>query len=128
MAGKGNHYFSSETKIYFSFRKRFTLHYDGEKIKLKATEKQITALQQVPTQFHPIHGCEWPHPKLGSTVTSQTCQAKAQALAKHYNKAKALVLSNMQNASHELNILSSELDCDFFLWMLEKEVNIFLFL
>lgn len=48
MAGKNNHYFLSDTEIYFSFRKLFTLHYDGRKVKLKASEKQITALQQVP--------------------------------------------------------------------------------
>lgn len=119
-AGKGNHYFPSETEIYFSFRKLFSPHYDGEKVKLKATEKQIIALQQVPTQFHPIQGCGWPYPKLSSTATSQTCQAKAQTLVKRYNKAKALALSNMHNASHKLNTLSSEKDCEFFLWMLEK--------
>lgn len=47
-----------------SFRKLFSLHCDGEKVKLKATEKQIipsnekqiTVLQQVPTYFHPIQG------------------------------------------------------------------------
>lgn len=48
MAGKSNHYFPSDTEIYFSFRKLFTLHYDGLKVKLKVSEKQITALQQVP--------------------------------------------------------------------------------
>lgn len=48
MTGKGNHFFPSETEIYISFRKLFSLHYDGEQVKLKAAEKQITALQQAP--------------------------------------------------------------------------------